>query len=84
MILMMKSIKFLILRAEVGAKSNRLEAMSSKNEEETYNMTELLSKTQDIDIAEKYMEYSTMSSVYTASLKVGAQILQQSILDFLS
>lgn len=74
----------LILRAEVGAKSNRLEAMSSKNEEETYNMTELLSKTEDIDIAEKYMEYSTMSSVYTASLKVGAQILQQSILDFLS
>lgn len=76
--------KVLILRAEVGAKSNRLEAMSSKNEEETYNMTELLSKTEDIDIAEKYMEYSTMSSVYTASLKVGAQILQQSILDFLS
>ncbi|TDT50622.1 flagellar hook-associated protein FlgL [Fonticella tunisiensis] len=71
------------LRAEVGAKSNRLNAMKSKNEDEIFNMTELLSKTVDIDIAQKIMEYSVMESIYTASLQAGAKILQPSLLDFL-
>lgn len=74
----------LILRAKAGANAARLEAMSSKNESETYNMTELLSKTEDIDIAQKYMEYSVMENVYNSSLQTGAKILQKSLLDFLS
>jgi flagellar hook-associated protein 3 FlgL len=73
----------LMLRGEVGAKSNRLETMSAKTTEENFNMTELLSKTEDIDFAQKLMEYSTMESVYTASLQTGAKILQRSLLDFL-
>jgi flagellar hook-associated protein 3 FlgL len=71
------------LRAEVGAKANRMETAKSKNEEETYNMTEVLSKTADVDIAEKTMEYSVMQSVYQASLMTGAKIIQPSLIDFL-
>lgn len=71
------------LRAESGAKAQRLKAMKEKNEEETFNMTELLSKTADIDIAEKVMQYKVMESVYMASLQTGARILQPSLLDFL-
>lgn len=71
------------LRAESGAKVQRLKAMKEKNEEETFNMTELLSKTADIDIAEKVMQYKVMESVYMASLQTGAKILQPSLLDFL-
>lgn len=71
------------LRGEVGAKSNRLDTMSKKTTEENFNMTELLSKTEDIDFAEKIMEYSVMQSVYTASLQTGAKILQPSLIDFL-
>jgi flagellar hook-associated protein 3 FlgL len=71
------------LRAEAGARSRRLEAMMSKNEDETFNMTALLSKTYDIDVAEKVMEYKVMESVYNASLQTGAKILQPSLLDFL-
>lgn len=71
------------LRAEVGAKQKRLEDMLSKNETETFNMTELLSKTYDVDVAKKVMEYKVMESVYTASLQTGAKILQPSLLDFL-
>src|SRR6056297_2104322 len=52
----------LSLRAEVGAKYNRLQAAESKNGAETLNMTELLSKTEDIDMAEKIMEISMMES----------------------
>lgn len=71
------------LRAEVGSKSQRLEAMEEKNTEETFNMTELLSKTADIDVAEKMMQYKVMESVYMASLQTGAKILQPSLIDFL-
>lgn len=71
------------LRAEVGAKAKRLEVMKAKNEEETFNMTELLSKTADIDVAEKIMQYKVMESVYIASLQSSGRILQQSLLDYL-
>jgi flagellar hook-associated protein 3 len=70
-------------RSEVGAKQKRLEDMMDKNESETFNMTELLAKTYDIDIAQVLMESKVMESIYTASLNVGARILQPSLLDFL-
>jgi flagellar hook-associated protein 3 FlgL len=73
----------LALRAEMGAKYNRLEAAKHKNEEETLNMTELLSKTEDIDFAGKIMEYMTMQNVYMASLSTGAKIMMPTLLDFL-
>lgn len=73
----------LMLRGQAGARCNRLETMSEKTTEENYNVTELLSKTEDIDFAQKVMEYSVMESVYTASLQTGAKILQPSLLDFL-
>lgn len=73
----------LMLRGEAGARCNRLETMKEKNIEENYNATELLSKTEDIDFAQKVMEYSVLESVYTASLQTGARILQPSLLDFL-
>ncbi|HZK34614.1 MAG TPA: flagellar hook-associated protein FlgL [Bacillota bacterium] len=73
----------LALRAEMGAKYNRLEAAKHKNEEESLNMTELLSKTEDIDFAGKIMEYMTMQNVYMASLSTGAKIMMPTLLDFL-
>jgi flagellar hook-associated protein 3 FlgL len=73
----------LALRSEVGAKYNRLEAAKQKNEEETFNMKELLSKTEDVDLAEKIMEFSMMANVYYASLSMGAKILMPSLLDFI-
>lgn len=72
------------LRAVAGATENRLDSMKTKNEDENLNMTELLSKTEDIDIAKKYTEYSTAENVYTSCLKTGAKILQPSLIDFLS
>jgi len=72
------------LRSRVGAKYNRMESVKYKNEEETFNMTEMLSKIEDIDLAEKVMEYAVMETVYMASLMTNAKILQPSLVDFLS
>lgn len=71
------------VRSKIGAIHNRLEAAESRNESENINLNSLLSQREDIDIAEKYMEYSVMKTVYQASLATGAQILQPSLLDYL-
>lgn len=73
----------LSVRSEVGAKDNRMESAKSKNTDETENMTEILSKTEDIDITEKTMEYATMQTVYLASLQTSARVLQPTLLDYL-
>ncbi|MFZ7131508.1 MAG: flagellar hook-associated protein FlgL [Eubacteriales bacterium] len=71
------------VRSKVGAIYNRLGAAEERNETENLNLTTLLSQKEDIDIAEKYMEYSVMESVYQASLSAGAKILQPSLLDYI-
>lgn len=70
-------------RSKIGAIDNRLEAAEARNVSENLNLNTILSKREDIDIAEKYMEFSVMKSVYQASLAVGGQILQPSLLDYI-
>lgn len=71
------------VRSEVGAKQNRMDSAKDKNIEESFNMTEILSKTEDIDITEKTMQYATMQTVYIASLQTSAKVLQPSLMDYL-
>ncbi|KYH34798.1 flagellar hook-associated protein 3 [Clostridium tepidiprofundi DSM 19306] len=71
------------VRSEVGAMQNRMDSAKEKNEEENFNMTEILSKTEDIDITKKTMEYATMQTVYMASLQTSARVLQPSLIDYL-
>lgn len=70
-------------RSEVGSLQNRMEAAQSNNETQNYNMTDILSKTEDIDWAEKTMDYSILQTVYTASLQTSAKVLPQTILNYL-
>lgn len=71
------------MRSKIGAIHNRLESSEERNKAENLNLNTLLSEREDIDIAEKYMEYSMMKTVYQASLSIGAQLLQPSLLDYL-
>lgn len=70
-------------RSEVGAMENRMESAKDNNDTQNYNMTDILSKTEDIDFAEKTMEYSMMQTVYTASLQTSAKILPQTLMTYL-
>lgn len=70
-------------RATVGATLNRLSAASDRLAVNKEASTELLSLTEDVDIAKASIDYSTQSTVYQASLSVGAKIIQRSLLDFL-
>lgn len=71
------------LRAQVGARQTRLDTATSRLQEVEQTQTELLSKTEDADMAKAYVDYSTQQAVYEAALKAGSKIVQTSLLDFL-
>lgn len=71
------------IRSEVGAKQNRMDSAKEKNGDSNFNMTEILSKNEDIDITEKTMEFAVMQTVYLASLQTSAKVIQPSLLDYL-
>lgn len=70
-------------RAAIGARVNRLDLQEKRLEESSGNYTELLSKTQDVDMAEVIMNLKMQESVYRASLEAGARILLPTLADFL-
>ncbi len=70
-------------RSEVGTMQNRMDSAQESNETQNYNMTDILSKTEDIDFAETTMNYSMMQTVYTAALQTSAKILPMTILSYL-
>ncbi|NLG86586.1 MAG: flagellar hook-associated protein FlgL, partial [Firmicutes bacterium] len=70
-------------RAEVGAKVNRLEMTQSRLSSANINFTSLLSKTEDLDVAEAIIYLKTQETVYRAALATGARIMQPTLVDFL-
>lgn len=75
--------QILKVRSEVGAKQNRMDSAKDQNEQGNLDMTDILSKTEDIDITEKTMEYAAMQTVYLASLQTSAKVLQPTLMDYL-
>ena len=75
--------KFLEIRAEVGAKLNRIELSSSRLEDIGINLQTMQSKTEDADIPALITNLKTSKNVYQASLSVGAKIISASLVDFL-
>ncbi|BDB02570.1 flagellar hook-associated protein 3 [Clostridium botulinum] len=71
------------IRAEVGAKQNRMDAAKEMNKETNFNMTEILSNIEDVNLVEKNMEFAILQSVYISSLQTSAKVLQPTLMDYL-
>jgi len=71
------------VRSEIGAKTNRVELISSRLSDLEMNLTSMQSKTEDADYAETIMKLKQDESVYQASLATSAKIMQISLLDYL-
>ena len=71
------------MRALNGARQNRLEAALSRMAEIEEATMMQLSETEDADIAATLIELNSQQTAYQAALKVGASILQTSLMDFL-
>jgi flagellar hook-associated protein 3 FlgL len=70
--------------AEIGAKINRIDLTINRLEEDSTNFTELLSSNEDVDYTEAVIKYNAYETVYNASLMASADLMQQSLLDFIS
>lgn len=75
--------KLLTIRAEVGAKTNRIELMQDRLSDLGINLTTMQSKTEDADYAQLIIDSKVQENIYNASLSAGAKIIQPSLVDFL-
>jgi len=73
----------LSIESKVGGMVNQLELLKNRYEDEDLTYKELKSNVGNVDIAEAYTNYVMADTVYNAALKVGTQIIQASILDYL-
>lgn len=73
----------LMIRADVGARMNRLELTKNRLMADETNFTKLMSLNEDADMAEVIMRLKSEENVYRASLAGGARIIQPTLVDFL-
>ncbi len=71
------------VRAQVGSTGNRLEAAGSRLADLELSALRLLSETEDTDMAKAMIDFSVQQAALQAGLKAGANVVQNSLLDFL-
>lgn len=69
--------------AEIGAKTQRLDTLTKRYQENVINYTQMRSDAEDVDMAEAIMKFSSAQSVYNAALAAGSKVIQTSLIDFL-
>lgn len=70
-------------RATVGARSNRIDLMEDRIDQQEINATKMMSKNEDVDMEKVITDLITQEAVQRASLGMGARIIQPTLLDFL-
>ncbi len=70
-------------QSKVGAAQNRFEFAKDQLDSQNLSITELMSKSEDVDIAEVLMHLSMQEAVYRTALGSAARIIQPSLIDFL-
>lgn len=70
-------------RAELGGRGSRLELVINRLESDNVSITELLSKTEDVDLAEAVMRLAEQDVVYQAALAAAARSVQAGLLQYL-
>lgn len=71
------------VRADTGARVNRLDLTANRLDNDNINFTRLMSENEDVDMSETIMNLKNEENVYNASLAGGARIIQPSLVDFL-
>lgn len=73
----------LTVRADVGARQNRVEMMTERLESLELTSIKQMSDNEDVDYEKAITEMITEESIHRAALSVGARIIQPSLVDFL-
>jgi flagellar hook-associated protein 3 FlgL len=70
-------------RTELGARANRLDMVKARIIQDTTNMEDILSKNEDVDLAEAITNLRMLELVHRSALGVTARVIQPTLLDFL-
>jgi flagellar hook-associated protein 3 FlgL len=71
------------IRADIGARTNRMDIAGSRLALLEQNSIRLLSDVEDADTPKTLIEYTTQQAAYNMALKAGANVVQNSLMDFL-
>jgi len=71
------------LEATAGSATDQLQTALTRNEDLQTSITAALSNTEDTNIANASIAYSSEQAAYQAALRAGATIVQESLLNFL-
>lgn len=75
--------KVLVRQVEIGARSQKIEALENRYAGDIINYEAIRSNVEDIDQAEVIMNYKLSDAIYQQALATGAKIIQPSLMDFL-
>lgn len=75
--------KVLTALSQVGARQNAFELVAQRLQSQEVNLKDLLSKTEDLDVAQAITELKMQENVYRLALASGARVIQPTLLDFL-
>jgi flagellar hook-associated protein 3 FlgL len=71
------------VQASGGSATGQLQMAASRLEDLQTSITKILSSTEDTDFAKTSMAFSSEQAAYSAALRAGASIVQESLLNFL-
>jgi flagellar hook-associated protein 3 FlgL len=69
--------------SELGARSNRLDMVETRIDQQDTLATKALSDNEDVDIEKVIMDLTNQESVQRAALSVGSRVIQPTLMDFL-
>ncbi|MDR2733852.1 MAG: flagellar hook-associated protein 3 [Spirochaetota bacterium] len=70
-------------RGEVGALDARLDSVKRRLATDQVNITDVLSRCEDVDMAQAITELRMFENVERAAMQIGARVVPQTLLDFL-
>jgi flagellar hook-associated protein 3 FlgL len=67
----------------VGSRQNRARNRATTLDEDVMNLTSLLSRTEDLDVASALVELQERENVYQSALSVGSKVILPTLMDYL-
>ncbi|MGL4346202.1 MAG: flagellar hook-associated protein FlgL [Cellulosilyticaceae bacterium] len=71
------------MESDLGSRQNRLEYTETRLSDDKANLTALLSKTEDVDVQEVYVDFNTQYMVYQSALQATSKVVMNTLADFL-
>ncbi len=68
---------------EIGARAHRFYAVKKRLNMDELDMTDILAKTENIDVAKTVMDLQMLEYIHRSALAVGARIIRPTLMDFL-